>query len=50
MLQPSLKPNTLLGVHSQEPDWKTVDNRQNTVFIKFPVNVAEATFVKKADR
>jgi hypothetical protein len=39
--------NTLLGAHSWEPDQKEIRNRRHSVSIALPVNVTEATLVKR---
>jgi hypothetical protein len=49
MLGISTELYTLLGVHSREKDRKEISNNQLRVSIAFSVNVAEATWAKKAD-
>jgi hypothetical protein len=45
----SSKLNTLLAVHSWEPDQKEIRNRRHSASVAFAVNVAEAALAKNAD-
>jgi hypothetical protein len=43
----SSKQNTVLGVHSWEPDWKEIHNRRHIVSVAFSVNLS--TYVGETD-